>query len=146
MEQYKLFIDGEFVDSKDGKTFESIDPGTELPFATVAQAGKADAEAAITAARKAFDRGDWSGLSPSARMSKIQDFADQIAQQGIRLAATESMDSGQIISLAKFGPLLGIGVLRNLSLLAATKFPWEEEIRSPGMSLHRAVNLSAGSP
>jgi acyl-CoA reductase-like NAD-dependent aldehyde dehydrogenase/alcohol dehydrogenase class IV len=132
MEQYKLFIDGEFVDSQDGKTFESIDPGTELPFATVAQAGKADAEAAITAARKAFDRGDWSGLSPSARMSKIQDFADQIAQQGIRLAATESMDSGQIISLAKFGPLLGIGVLRNLSLLAATKFPWEEEIPISG--------------
>ena len=132
MEQYKLFIDGEFVDSKDGKTFESIDPGTELPFATVAQAGKADAEAAITAARKAFDRGDWSGLSPAARMSKIQDFADQIAQQGIRLAATESMDSGQIISLAKYGPLLGIGVLRNLSLLAATKFPWEEEIPISG--------------
>ena len=47
MEQYKLFIDGEFVDSKSGKTFESIDPGTELPFAMVAQAGKADAEAAI---------------------------------------------------------------------------------------------------
>ena len=132
MEQYKLFIDGEFIDSKEGKTFESIDPGTELPFATVAQAGKADAEAAITAARKAFDRGDWSGLSPSARMSKIQDFADQIAQQGIRLAATESMDSGQIISLAKYGPLLGIGVLRNLSLLAATKFPWEEEIPISG--------------
>ncbi|MGC9325777.1 MAG: aldehyde dehydrogenase family protein, partial [Desulfomonilia bacterium] len=132
MEQYKLFINGEFVDSADGKTFESIDPGTGLPFATVAQAGKADAEAAVNAARKAFDRGDWSGLSPSARMSKIQDFADQVAQQGIRLAATESMDSGQIISLAKFGPLLGIGVLRNLSLLAATKFPWEEEIPISG--------------
>ena len=58
MEQYKLFIDGEFVDSKDGKTFESIDPGTELPFATVAQAGKADAEAAITAARKALTGGN----------------------------------------------------------------------------------------
>ncbi len=57
MEQYKLFIDGEFVDAQDGKTFETIDPGTGLPFATVAQAGKADAEAAIAAARRAFDSG-----------------------------------------------------------------------------------------
>ncbi len=105
MEQYKLFINGEFVDAADGKTFESIDPGTEAPIATVAQAGKADAEAAIAAARKAFDRGDWSGLSPVARMAKIQDFADQIAQQGLRLAATECMDSGQIIGLAKFRAL-----------------------------------------
>ncbi|MBN2284593.1 MAG: aldehyde dehydrogenase family protein [Deltaproteobacteria bacterium] len=132
MERYKLFIDGDFVDAESGKTFESIDPGTELPFAEVAQAGEAEAKAAIAAARETFDSGVWSGLSPSARMAKIQDFADQVAQQGIRLAATESMDSGQIISLAKFGPLLGVGVLRNLSLLAATKFPWEEEIPVSG--------------
>jgi len=132
MEQYKLFIDGEFVDAASGKTFESVDPGTEAPIATVAQAGKADAETAIAAARKAFDKGDWSGLTPTARMAKIQDFADQVAQQGLRLAATECMDSGQIIGLAKFGPLLGIGLLRNLSLAAATKFPWEEEIPVSG--------------
>src|SRR4030043_143222 len=42
------------------------------------------------------------------------------------------MDSGQIIGLAKFGPLLGVGLLRNLSLAAATKFPWEEEIPVSG--------------
>jgi aldehyde dehydrogenase (NAD+) len=132
MEQYKLFINGEFVDAADGKTFETIDPGTEAPIATVAQAGKNDAEAAIAAARKAFDKGDWSGLSPAARMAKIQDFADQIAQNGLRLAATECMDSGQIIGLASFQPLLCITLLRNLSLAAVTKFPWEEEIPVSG--------------
>jgi aldehyde dehydrogenase (NAD+) len=132
MEQYKLFINGEFVDAASGKTFETIDPGTESPIATVAQAGKDDAEAAIAAARKAFDRGDWSGLSPSARAAKVQDFADQVAQQGLRLAATESMDSGQVLSLAKFMPLISITFLRNLSLAAASKFPWEEEIPASG--------------
>jgi len=132
VEHYKLFINGEFVDAADGKTFESIDPGTEAPIATVAQAGKADAERAISAARKAFDRGDWSGLSPVARMAKIQDFADQIAQQGLRLAATESMNAGQVVSLAKFMPLICITLLRNLSLAAATKFPWQEEIPVSG--------------
>jgi aldehyde dehydrogenase (NAD+) len=132
MEQYKLFIDGKFVDSASGKTFESIDPGTELPIASVAQAGKADAEAAIAAARKAFNSGVWSGLTPAARMAKVHDFADQVTQQSLRLAATECMDSGQILKLAGFAPLLGTGLLRNLSLTAATKFPWQEEIPVSG--------------
>ncbi|MGA2157738.1 MAG: aldehyde dehydrogenase family protein [Dehalococcoidia bacterium] len=132
MEQYKLFIDGKFVDAASGKTFESIDPGTEAPIATIAQAGKAEAEAAIAAARKAFNSGVWSGLTPAARMAKIHDLADEVAKQGLRLAATECMDSGQIIGLAKFAPLLGIGLMRNLSLTAATKFPWEEEIPVSG--------------
>jgi acyl-CoA reductase-like NAD-dependent aldehyde dehydrogenase/alcohol dehydrogenase class IV len=132
VEQYKLFIDGKFVDAASGKTFESIDPGTEAPIATIAQAGKAEAEAAIAAARKAFNSGVWSGLTPAARMAKIHDLADEVAKQGLRLAATECMDSGQIIGLAKFAPLLGIGLMRNLSLTAATKFPWEEEIPVSG--------------
>ncbi len=108
MDHYKLFIDGEFVDAQDGKTFESIDPGTGLPFATVARAGKADAEAAIEAARRAFDRGEWSGLDPAARAAKIYDFADHVMQQSLRLAVTESMDTGQIIGLAKFFPMIGV--------------------------------------
>ena len=132
MDPYKLFIDGEFVDARDGKTFESIDPGTGLPFATVAQAGKADAEAAIEAARRAFDKGDWSGLEPAARAAKVYDFADRVMQQGLRLAVTESMDSGQVIGLAKFMPMLGSGLLRNLAYYASTQFPWEEEIPYSG--------------
>jgi aldehyde dehydrogenase (NAD+) len=132
VEQYKLFINGKFQDAASGKTFESVDPGTEAPIATIAQAGKADAEAAIAAARRAFNSGVWSGLTPAARMAKIHDFADEVAKQGLRLAATECMDSGQIIGLAKFSPLLGIGFLRNMALAAATKFPWEEEIPVSG--------------
>jgi len=46
MEQYKLFIDGEFVDAQDGKTFETIDPGTGLPFATVRQPERLNQEPA----------------------------------------------------------------------------------------------------
>jgi len=76
MDQYKLFIDGEFVDAQDGATFESIDPGTGLPIATVAKAGVTEAEAAIAAARRAFDGGGWSGMTPRSRAAKIYDFAD----------------------------------------------------------------------
>jgi aldehyde dehydrogenase (NAD+) len=132
VEQYKLFIDGEFVDAKDGKTFESIDPGTGLPFATVAQAGEADAEAAIAAARRAFDRGDWSGLDMAARIAKLQDFADQISQQGVRMVMTECMDAGQIVGYATIIVMWSSLLLRNLAAYAASKFPLEEEVLASG--------------
>lgn len=67
MDHYKLFIDGEFVEAASGEVFETIDLGTGAPFATVAKAGKADVEAAIAAARRSFDSGIWSNLSPAAR-------------------------------------------------------------------------------
>jgi aldehyde dehydrogenase (NAD+) len=132
MDNYKLFINGNFVDAASGKTFESIDPGTGLAFASVAMAGKADAEAAIAAARKAFDSGVWSGLTPQARMAMMHKFSDQISQQFLRLAMTESMDSGQIMGLAGSGPMMGTVLMRNLSLAAATEFKWEEEIKVSG--------------
>ncbi len=132
MEQYKLFIDGEFVDAADGGTFESIDPGTGAPIATVARAGKADAEAAIEAARQAFDKGEWSRMSPQDRAEKIYDFADQITQQALRLAITESMDSGHVIGLAKYWGMLGSQLFRNFAQYSASKFQWEEEIHYSG--------------
>ncbi len=132
MDEYKLFIDGEFVDAQDGKTFETIDPGTGLPFAKVAQAGTADAEAAIAAARRAFDRGDWSGLDVSARVARLQDFADQISQQGVRMVATECMDAGQTVAYAKIIVMWASLLIRNLSTHAMTKFPLEEEIPASG--------------
>jgi acyl-CoA reductase-like NAD-dependent aldehyde dehydrogenase/alcohol dehydrogenase class IV len=132
MDHYKLFINGEFVEAADGATFESIDPGTGLPIATVAKAGKADAEAAIAAARQAFDSGAWSNLTPRERMAKLNLFADQVTQQTLRLAITEAMDSGQIIGLSKYWGMLGAQLLRNYGHYAATQFPWEEEIPYAG--------------
>ena len=132
MEHYKLFIDGEFVDAVSGEVFETIDPGTGAPFATVAKAGKADAEAAIAAARRSFDSGIWSNLSPAARADKIYDFADQVGQQTLRMAITESQDAGHVIKLAKFWAMLGMGMLRNLGYYASREFPWQEEIPYSG--------------
>ncbi len=133
MDHYKLFIDGEFVEAKDGKVFETIDPGNDQPIATVAQAGIVDAEAAIMAARRAFDSGVWSDLPPAARAQKIYDFADQINAQALRLAITESMDAGQVINFSKVTPLgFGANMMKDLAQYASFKFPWEEEIKVQG--------------
>ncbi len=132
MEHYKLFIDGEFVEAASGDVFETIDPGTGMPFATVAKAGQADVEAAIAAARRSFDSGVWSNLSPAARADKVYDFADQVAQRTLQLAITESQDAGHVIKLSKFWGMLGSGMLRNLGYYASREFPWQEEIPYSG--------------
>ncbi|MRR15427.1 MAG: aldehyde dehydrogenase family protein [Deltaproteobacteria bacterium] len=132
MDHYKLFIDGEFVEAANGDVFETIDPGTGAPFATVAKAGKADVERAIAAARRSFNSGVWSNLSPAARADKIYDFADQINQQTLRLAVTESQDAGHVIKLSKYWGMLGSGILRNLGYYASRDFPWQEEIPYSG--------------
>lgn len=133
MDHYKLFINGEFVEAKDGKVFQTFDPGNDQPIASVAQAGAADAEAAIMAARRSFDSGVWSGLTPAARAQKVYDFADQINSQAMRLAITESMDAGQIINFSKVTPLgFGANMMKDLANYASFKFPWEEEINVQG--------------
>ncbi|MDA8137202.1 MAG: aldehyde dehydrogenase family protein [Desulfobacteraceae bacterium] len=132
MEEYKLFINGEFVDAADGRTFESIDPGTGLPAAKIAEAGTADVERAIEAARRAFNSGVWSGLSPAARAERLNAFADQVTQQALRLIIAEAMDSGQVLGLTKYWPLMGAQMVRNYAHFAATRFPWEEEIPYSG--------------
>ena len=132
MDHYKLFINGEFVEASDGKVFETIDPGTGLPFASVAQAGAADAEAAILAARMAFEKSGWKDLEPAERSRRVMEFADRLGQEGVRLAMTESMDSGAVISRTGAEILLIVSTLRNLAYYAANEFPWHREIPFSG--------------
>ncbi|KAG7984324.1 hypothetical protein I3843_04G154400 [Carya illinoinensis] len=61
----KLFINGEFVDSVSGKTFETIDPRTGAVIARIAEGEKEDIDLAVKAARQAFDHGPWPRLSGS---------------------------------------------------------------------------------
>jgi len=130
MDHYKLFIDGQFVEAEQGAQFETIDPGTGLPFATVAQAGSADAERAIAAAKRAF--GGWSRLTPIARADFIYDFADHVSQLSLRMTVAESMDAGHTIRLAKWWAWCGSQMLRNYAYTAAHEFPWEEDILYSG--------------
>ena len=65
-ERYGLFIGGKFVEPATGERYTTIDPAREEPLAEVAQAGKADVDKAVKAARAAFANG-WSDIKPSER-------------------------------------------------------------------------------
>jgi acyl-CoA reductase-like NAD-dependent aldehyde dehydrogenase len=90
----RLLIDGRWCDAASGKTFETINPATEERLCLVAEADSTDVDAAVAAARRAFEAPSWSGISPHARTRALLKIADRIEQNIAELAAIESLDNG----------------------------------------------------
>jgi aldehyde dehydrogenase (NAD+) len=93
----KLFINGEFVESKSQKTFETYNPATGEVLAHVYEAGKEDIDLAVKAARKAFDEGPWSKMSASERSRLMYKLADLMEKNKEELAQLETLDNGKPI-------------------------------------------------
>ncbi|CAM9140574.1 unnamed protein product [Heterosigma akashiwo] len=96
----KLLIDGEWVDSSSGKTFETYDPRTGLPICEVADGNDADIDRAVKAARRAFE-GPWSRISGRQRAKMLWKLADLIEEHQDELAALETLDNGKPLSFSK---------------------------------------------
>eukprot|EP01018_Ginkgo_biloba_P016818 Gb_01407 [translate_table: standard] len=90
----KLFINGEFVDSVSGKTFETCDPRTADVITRVSEATKEDVDLAVKAARNAFDHGPWPRMSGYERGRIMHEYADLIEQHVEELATLETLDNG----------------------------------------------------
>ncbi|XP_041006852.1 aldehyde dehydrogenase family 2 member C4-like [Juglans microcarpa x Juglans regia] len=97
----KLFINGDFVDSVSGKTFETIDPRTGEVIARIAEGDKEDIDLAVKAARQAFDHGPWPRLSGSERGRIMMKFADLLEEHAEELAALDTIDAGKLFSVGK---------------------------------------------
>jgi aldehyde dehydrogenase (NAD+) len=93
----KLLINGEWTNARSGKTFATINPSTEKPLAKLAEGGAEDVDAAVRAARFAFERGPWSRMAPRERGQLLLKLADLIEANKERLAILESMDNGKPI-------------------------------------------------
>lgn len=97
-----LLVDGEFVPSLDGRTFETVNPSTEDPLAKVQRAGQADVDLAVRAARTAFAEGSaWRKMRPSDRGRLIHRIGDLILEHADELAMLEALDSGKVRSVAR---------------------------------------------
>ncbi|GAA2550788.1 MULTISPECIES: aldehyde dehydrogenase family protein [Streptomyces] len=92
---YGLFIDGEFTEAADGKVFKTVSPATEEVLSEVAQAGEADVDRAVRAARKAFVK--WSALPGSERAKYLFRIARIIQERSRELAVLETLDNGKPI-------------------------------------------------
>jgi aldehyde dehydrogenase (NAD+) len=95
-ESYGLFIDGKFTDTVDGRMFKTISPATEEVLAEVTEAGPADVDRAVTAARKAYEHG-WATMPGSQRSKYLFRIARIIQERARELAVLESLDNGKPI-------------------------------------------------
>jgi len=91
----KLFIGGNFVSPKSRSWFASINPATEGKLADIANAGKADVDAAVRAAKTALPK--WSRLPGSERAKYLFRIARRIQERSRELAILETMDGGKPI-------------------------------------------------
>ena len=100
-EKIRHYIDGEFVDSIDGEEFDVLNPVTNEAYIKASSGKKADIEAAVASAKKAFDEGPWPKMLPRERARILGRIADIVESRKDELAAMESHDSGLPITQAK---------------------------------------------
>ncbi|MCW4151604.1 aldehyde dehydrogenase [Halomonas sp. 18H] len=109
----RAYIADDFVDAVSGETFTSVNPATGQTLAEVASCDEADAEAAVTVARRAFEQGAWSRLAPGSRKVVLLRLADLLEANRHELALLDSLDMGKPVSSA-LGDMAGaIGCLRH---------------------------------
>jgi aldehyde dehydrogenase (NAD+) len=95
-DRYGLFIGGDFVEAKSGRSFPSINPATEDHLADVAEAGEEDVDLAVAAAREAYES-SWRDLPGSERAKYLFRIARQLQERAREFAVLETMDGGKPI-------------------------------------------------
>src|SRR5580692_2828291 len=102
VQTYKNYVNGQWVAAASGETFPVYDPSTEEVIAHVAAAGPADVDAAVKAAREAFDNGPWRQTTAQDRGRILFKLAEKIRQNTARLADIECRNTGKPIVEAEY--------------------------------------------
>jgi acyl-CoA reductase-like NAD-dependent aldehyde dehydrogenase len=108
----RLLIGGRWVEAASGRAFKVLNPATEALLCHVAEADSADVDAAVAAARLAFDKSSWVGMSPHARTRALLRMADQIERHAGELAAIETLDNGMPLWYSKAAVAASIDIFR----------------------------------
>jgi len=93
--EYKLFINGEWTDGKDGKTFNSYSPANGELLSTCAEASKEDVDEAVKSAWNAFE--EWKETNAETRSNMLLKIADMLEKEKEKFAMIETMDNGKPI-------------------------------------------------
>lgn len=98
MSVHRMYIGGKWTPAQGGATRDIIDPATGDVLASVAEGDVADARAAITVARRAFDGSEWPHLPAGQRATKLFKLADLIEQDKENLARLETLNTGKTLA------------------------------------------------
>jgi len=95
IQNFKMYINGEWVDSSSGKKIETLNPENNEVWATVPEANEKDVDKAVQSAQKAFEN-DWSTLHPRDRAKYLRLIAEQLRANAEHLGKIETIDTGKI--------------------------------------------------
>ena len=93
---YQMYIDGRWVDAGGGHRFESLNPASAKPWATVPEADAADVDRAVRAAHAAFTEGPWPKMTATERGRCLRRLADLLAENSELLGRIETIDTGKL--------------------------------------------------
>lgn len=142
LDSYKLVIDGQQVDAAEGATFETISPANNEAVGRIAKAGIEDVNRAVAAARRAFDDGRWSKMTPLERTKRMRRMADIIRERVDELSRLETLNSGKIIVEARADVLNSAICIDYYASLAGQT--WGETIPMNGPLLDYTVREPIG--
>src|SRR6266436_2503235 len=100
--RYRMYINGEFVESQSGAYFPVMDPSTEEIIAEVPDADEKDVNRAVAAAKAAFDSGPWPQTTAQERGRILFRLAERVRKESAKLAELESRNSGKPIVEAEY--------------------------------------------
>jgi len=102
MKRYRMYINGDFVESHRGSYFPVVDPSTEEIIAEVPDADEKDVNRAVAAAKAAFDSGAWPQTTAQERGRILFRLAERVRKESGRLAEFEARNSGKPIVEAEY--------------------------------------------
>ena len=95
LKKYQMYINGEWTDSESKKTFETLNPENNEPWATVPEANEKDVDKAVQSAQQAFEN-NWSKLHPRKRAKYLRLIADELRANAEHLGKIETIDTGKL--------------------------------------------------
>lgn len=101
--EHQLFINNAWVSAVAGGSIEVINPANGRSFTSVPAGESADIDRAVSAARNAFEQGEWADMSPSARGKLLWRLGDLVEEHADELAQIEALDNGKPFSDARWG-------------------------------------------
>ena len=128
MKAFRNFVNGEWVDAKDGRTTPVVNPATGEQYGEAALSGPADVDAAMQAAADAFE--GWGNATPSERSLALIRIADAIEARGDEIMRLECENTGKPYAVHRgeeIGPMVDqirffAGAARNLTGLSAGEY------------------------
>jgi betaine-aldehyde dehydrogenase len=121
-----VLIGGRWTPSLDGRTIDVISPATEEPVAQVTLGGVKDVEAAIAAAREAFDSGPWPRMSPLERAAVLARASELVMERHDELAELITQEVGTPIKQALRSRVKNVRDMYDVHVALARTYPWVE--------------------